>query len=98
MEEKWLTCSVSPGQFPTEYAVAGEQHDGKPFSLFAPREAVRPPEKGDEGPGLLRVNVVERKGDLALVRLPAQTFENGRHVTVKAAELQAGPPARAVAL
>ncbi len=42
MSIKWLSCSISPGQFPTEYAVAGTQHDGKSFSLFSPREFAVP--------------------------------------------------------
>lgn len=93
MEKKWLVCSVSPGQFPTEYAVSGTQYNGKPFSLFAPAETVNAPESGVEGPGLVQVQVVDRKGALVLVRLPAQTFENGHYVTVTEAELNAEPPA-----
>ena len=95
MNRKWLTCSISPGQFPTEYAVAGTQHNGVPFSLFAPKEAVSAPPGGVEGSGFVRVEVVDRRDGLALVRLPAQTFENGYHVTVSEAELSAEPTARA---
>src|SRR5262249_30515164 len=87
METKWLAAMVSPGQFPTEYAVSGVQHNGKVFSLFAPREAVAAPPSG-EGPGWLRVEVAASVGDLVLVRLPAETFENGHYVTVHARELQ----------
>ena len=88
--QQWLTCSIGPGQFPTEYAVSGVQQNGKAFSLFAPRDSVSP--LSDEK-GLVRVDVVDKRGDLVLVRLPAQTFENGQHVTVKASDLQAAPPA-----
>jgi hypothetical protein len=95
METMWLPCLVSPGQFPNEYAVSGTQHNGKGFSLFAPREAVVAPAAG-EGEGLLRVEVADRRGDLALVRLPAQTFENGQHVTVDARTLQPAPPPQRV--
>jgi hypothetical protein len=91
MDTRWLSCSVSPGQFPSEYAVAGRQHDGKCFSLFAPRETVSLPTP-DGGEGLLRVQVVGCKDDLVLVRLPAQTLENGQYVTVAASQLQAAPP------
>lgn len=92
MEQMWLSCTVSPGQFPTEFAVSGRQFNGKSFSLFAPRESVHPPVAGDDGPGTVMVEVVERKGELALVKLPAQTFENGSLVTVKAIELTRSAP------
>jgi hypothetical protein len=91
METQWLPCSVSPGQFPNEYAVSGTQHNGKGFSLFAPREKVVAPVSG-EGEGLMQVEVIDRRDDLALVRLPAESFETAsRHVTVNAKTLQANP-------
>jgi hypothetical protein len=86
MNTKWLSCSISPGQFPTEFAIVGTDHDGKGFSLFAPREFTVP-SKDSEGIGLVRVDVIDQKGDLILVRLPGQTFENGQYVTVKASDL-----------
>ncbi len=95
METKWLPCSVSPGQFPNEYAVSGTQFNGTGFSLFAPLETVVAPPSG-EGEALLKAEVVDRRGDLALVRLPAQTFENGQHVTVHVNTLQATPALRKV--
>ena len=90
MDTLWLSCSVGPGQFPSEYAVAGRQHDGKCFSLFAPRETVSLPTPA-AGEGLLRVQVVGRKDELVLVRLPAETLENGQYVTVAAGQLHAAP-------
>jgi hypothetical protein len=95
VERKWLACSISPGQFPTEFAVAGTQHNGVPFSLFAPAEVLVAPSGTAEGAGFVRVAVVDRRNGLALVRLPAQTFENGHHVTVRETELSAEPSARA---
>ncbi len=83
----WLVSTIGPGQFPTEYAVGGMQYNNKPFSLFAPADAVQAP-SGGEGPGLVSVEVIDRKGDLVLVRLPAQTLENGQYVTVKASDLR----------
>lgn len=83
----WLRCSVSPGQFPDEYAVGGAKFDGRPFSLFAPLSEVRPPAGADRGEGLIRVTVVKQDGDLVLVKLPQQTFENGYFITVKAGQL-----------
>ena len=84
---QWLGCAVSPGQFPSEYALSGTQYNGKSFSLFAPSDAVRVEPGRDRG--LVRVDVVDARGDLALVRLPSETFENGQYVTVKSAELKA---------
>ena len=89
METKWLPCSVSPGQFPNEYAISGTQHNGKGFSLFAPASAVY--QIPDREEGFLQIRVVDRKNDLVLIRLPAQTFENGQHITVQAALLQTTP-------
>jgi hypothetical protein len=83
----WLKCRVSAGQFPNEYAVSGEQYNGLPYSLFAPSESVVAPEIG-EGEGQIRVEILDKKAHLALVRLPAETFENGQLITVSAAELQ----------
>ena len=79
MNDFWLPCTVGPGQFPTESAVSGHQHGGKLFSLFAPRRMVKEDGKGG---GWVRVSLVDERDGLALVRLPAQTFENGQHVTV----------------
>jgi hypothetical protein len=66
-----------------------------PFSLFAPKEVVSAPVGASEGVGAIRVAVVDRRGGLALVRLPAQTFENGHHVTVSESELSTEPTPRA---
>jgi hypothetical protein len=91
----WLNCSISPGQFPSEYAISGVQHNGKPFSLFAPLDRVFVSE-ADENDGAIQVELLDRKGDLALVRLPAETFENGQHVTVRWSELRAARTAEFV--
>jgi hypothetical protein len=90
MERKWLLCSVTLGQFPSEYAISGVQYNGRSFSLFAPRETVllTAPDKAE---GLVEVQVMDNKEDLVLVRLPAHTFENGQYVTVRASELQEAP-------
>jgi hypothetical protein len=88
--QAWLRCSVSPGQFPDEYAIGGEKFDGRPFSLFAPLDTVQLPVGVTSGEGLIRVTVSDRKGDLVLVRLPGQTFENGYFITVKADQLVNG--------
>lgn len=84
----WLRCRVGPGQFPDEYAVWGETFNGRPFSLFAPHNYVRPPLEAERGEGLLRVAIGERKGNLVLLRLPQPSFEGGSYyITVTADQL-----------
>ena len=91
MDMKWLPVSVSPGQFSNEYAVLGTRHNGKGFSLFAHEDKVVAPASG-EGEGFMQVEVIDRLDDLALVRLPGESFETAsRHVTVDAKTLQATP-------
>jgi hypothetical protein len=94
-EQVWLETTVSPGQFPDEYAVSGQQYDGRTFSLFASADTVREAWPG-AGQGRVLVDVIDRREDLCLVRLPAQTIENGQHVTVRASQLEHSPPAREV--
>jgi hypothetical protein len=79
--------------FSHEIGIDGRQFDGSVFSLFAPKEAV---DHGDQPlqeavEGLLRVQVLARKGDLVLVQLPGETFQNGYFITVKADQLVAKP-------
>ncbi len=91
--EAWLGCKVSPGMFDHEMGVDGRQFDGSVFSLFAPKEAV---DHGDQPlhgatQGWVRVQVLQRQGDLVLVELPGQTFQNGAFITVKADHLVTRP-------
>jgi hypothetical protein len=94
----WLRCRVSPGMFDHELGVQGEQFDGSAYGLFAPREAVdhgeRPLTSGQTVPGLVQVEAIERKGDLVLVELPGQTFQNGSLITVTAGQLVTSPQPR----
>jgi hypothetical protein len=91
----WLRCRVSPGMFDHELGVQGEQFDGSAYGLFAPRGAVdhgdQPLTSGQTVPGLVRVDALDRKGDLVLVELPGQTFQNGSLITVTADQLVARP-------
>jgi hypothetical protein len=87
MKTALLHCSISSGQFPNEYAVSGTQHDGTGFSLFVSKDLVRNVNNTNHT-GLVEVEQIDRKGELVLVRLPAQTFENGQYITVKASDLQ----------
>jgi hypothetical protein len=92
--ETWLKCKVSPGQFSDEYSVQGVAFGGQGFSLFVPAELVDVAEAlpgADTLGGWLRVEVAEREGQLALVRLPRQSLENGRFVTVQVDQLRWTP-------
>ncbi len=95
----FLRCQVAPGMFSDEVAVRAVAADGKEFSLFVNNglaefdesEFVREPVEG-----WLRVEVFAREGDLALVRLPEQAFENGQTVTVSESQLEIRPPRETV--
>ena len=84
--EKWLKCTISPGQFTGEFAVQGKMFDATEFSLFAPGEDLQfseNPASDKHVEGYIRVLSGDSKDDLLLVRLPRPTFENGRVITVK---------------
>jgi hypothetical protein len=85
MEATSLRCKVGPGQFTGEYAVSGEQSNGRSFSLFVD-DYLADCDNGT-GYGWLRVEVINRKGDDALIKLPALSLEGGQFVTVKSAQL-----------
>lgn len=87
--EPWLRCTVSEGQFSTEYGIAGREADGQPFSLFAPEEYVEPEREPTQGevPGWLRITVLKEVGDRVLIRLPRHTFENGMIISVPREDL-----------
>ncbi len=94
-----LRCQVSPGMFSGEVAVRGIAADGAEFSLFVSDEFVESetPVHGD-GPvdGWLLVELLDRKNDLVLVRLPGQAFENGQTVTVRNSHVERRPWRQAV--
>jgi hypothetical protein len=95
MDMTLLRCSISPGQFTGEFAVAGTLHDNSGFSLFAQDSDVETPNvPTSTAPvtGWLRVDVIQEQGDLALVRLPQDTLENGRTVTVRREQLRPAKP------
>ena len=88
----WLRCEVSRGQFNNEVAVSGQTYDGRGFSLFISGEFVEVEHEGSIGAdepvnGYVRVDQLDRKGSLVLVKLPGQTFENGRTITVHEQQL-----------
>ncbi len=96
MGEYQLRCKVFPGQFSSEFAVKAVQANGEAFSLFAPVSAV----ETDESPtrdravdGWLKVTLWEKRGDLAIVKLPRESFESGRFVTVSVGSFKVRPEA-----
>ena len=89
--EKWLDCTISPGQFTGEYAVQGKLFDNTGFSLFAEENDLKFDKKPTEEKsvkGSIRIMVGPKKGDLVLVTLPKPSFENGQTITVKANQLR----------
>ena len=90
MTESWLRCKVSQGQFSIEYAVSGKRFDGEGFSLFAPKEFVDTPEEvtDETVDGWLRVEILDQKGDLLLIRLPRPTLESGQSLTVNSVDVK----------
>jgi hypothetical protein len=97
--ETSLRCQVSPGMFSGEVAVRCVAADGAEFSLFVSDDFVEfgaPVGESRPVEGWLRVEAVEREGDLLLVRLPGQAFENGQMITVRDSQLESRPRREAV--
>jgi hypothetical protein len=90
--ETSLRCTVAPGQFTGEYAVSASQSNGEDFSLFMDENLVDWDRSGagGRGEGWLRVEVIDHKGDKALVRLPSPSLEGGQFVTVRSDQLGNG--------
>ena len=86
METQRLKCKVAAGQFSGEYAVSSTQSDGSTFSLFVDEDSVD--RDNGTGEGCLFVYLISRKGDDALIRLPAQSLEGSQFVTVKSSQLR----------
>lgn len=92
--EQQIRCKVFPGQFSSEYAVKAQQVDGEWFSLFAPVGAVEveePATRDRAVDGWLKVTVWEQKGDNFIIKLPRESFESGRFVTVSVAHFKSRP-------
>jgi len=92
--EYWLRCTVYPGQFSVEFAVVVRQSDGSQVSLFVPHEFVDCagiPASNSPVPGRLRVALIDKRENLALVHLPRPTLENGQDITVEANQLEVSP-------
>ncbi len=92
--ENQIRCKVFPGQFSGEYAIEGVQANGEKFSLFAPAKAVEPeetPTRDRAVEGWLKVVVWEHSGNRAIVKLPRESFEAGRFVTVNVVDFKNRP-------
>jgi hypothetical protein len=84
--EKWLKCTISPGQFTGEFAVQGKMFDATEFSLFAPKADLKfsgEPSWDKPVRGSIRITITDQEDDLLLVNLPRPAFENGRVITVR---------------
>jgi hypothetical protein len=95
MAHFWLACDVAPGMFPHEHAISGREYDGLFFELFVPEErpgqfVQAPP--GGEGRGKVLVEVLEYKGENALVYLPQYKIDGGPYVTVRRSDLTPADP------
>ncbi|MEX2176205.1 MAG: hypothetical protein WD872_17725 [Pirellulaceae bacterium] len=90
----YLRCEATPGQFADEVVIAGKDHSGEEFSLFANRQFVeteQAPHEESSVPVLLRVTELAKDGELVLIRLPSQTLANGQTITVRSEELEDAP-------
>jgi hypothetical protein len=91
--ELTIRCKVYPGQFSGEYAISGAQADGETFSLFVPEQYVtleQPATRDRSVDGWLRVLLWEPVEDGAIVKLPRESLESGRFVTVRSDQFQTG--------
>jgi hypothetical protein len=77
-----------------EYAVIVRQWDNKDVSLFVPQDYVdcdQTPTFDRPVPGWMKVALIKKEGELALLHLPRSTLENGQYITVRADQLSFRP-------
>jgi hypothetical protein len=93
--KSYIRCGIYPGQFSSEYAVSSKDSRKRVFSLFAPTDCVlldgEQPTRDRTVDGWLIVEVLESDCERALVRLPRESFELGRFVTVSVSLLKDAP-------
>ena len=90
----YLRCKVYPGQFSGEFAVSGEQCSGERYSLFVPIRFVktdREPTRDSTVEGWILVDLWDLSGNSAVVKLPRESFESGRFITVGIDQFQTRP-------
>lgn len=68
----WLICSTEPGMFPDESAVQARTAAGHIISLFAPNDKIMHEGNHD----YVKVDVLDRDREAALVFLPSPALEN----------------------
>jgi hypothetical protein len=86
-----LRCRLFPGQFSSEFAVVVETFNGRFFSLFASRDEVmsdQEPTQDAPTDGWLSVQVIERRANNVLLRLPQSTVENGQYLAVRSDQIR----------
>ena len=85
-----LKCQISSGLFSGEVAVRGTDANNNEFSLFVSDDFVEYslPIGENSVDGWICIDVLAREGALLLVRLPAQTFENGQTITVRDSQVE----------
>jgi len=82
IKEVSLRCSVSGGMFPGEASASFKAANGEEVSLFCSSKYV------DKAGSLLTVRLVSVQGDVASVRLPAESLNGSRFVQVKADQVK----------
>ena len=84
MDKFLLKGKLTSGMFPNERCAVVKDHMGRGWALIVPDSVVH--NLGEEG--FIEVQVVERGGKVALVRLPGEVFGSARTVTVDESELK----------
>lgn len=89
----FLRCSVGPGMFDDEYTVSLTIEGKEVFSTVGKENVSveRHPDGDTPGMGWLRVRVVERMQDMALVDLPQPAFTSVPRLKVPLGELRDSP-------
>jgi hypothetical protein len=91
----WLKCEATPGQFSDELAISSHDFRGEKFSLFVPLPQVKIDEDvfaraHRDSDAMIRVEILDRKDSLVLIKLPCRAFGNGSTLTVNIAQLVSG--------
>jgi hypothetical protein len=80
--------------FSNEFAVVVEDFEGQNFSLFAPRVKVRvdrEPTHDEPVDGWMKVQLLERAGNVIVVWLPDTTMEGCQYLSVRLDQLAEVP-------
>ena len=89
MAKLLLRGRLTSGMFPNERCAVIKDHKGRGRTLVVPDYVVHNLGEGKEG--FIEVQLIERGGNVALVRLPGEVFGSARTVTVDDSELQPVP-------